>query len=84
VNRTVQPMLWRDGYAFTQKWVPLCPFCQRRGVRTVAARPYLEMLAMDCQCLACGWFYSSRFKRTVLAVCARMPLPSDAVQEEEP
>jgi uncharacterized protein (DUF983 family) len=49
----------------TTQWVPLCPICGGEGTRRT------DMLALDCTCRACGWYYTSTRSRSLLRALTR-------------
>lgn len=57
----------------TNQWVPRCPVCGGEGVRDVRGDVSLAWrpLALDCECRACGWFYTSDKARAVLRALTR-------------
>jgi hypothetical protein len=60
----------RDGMQLDQDgrrppWAPRCPICNGPSFR------YVRMLALDCECLLCGWYFTSALKRAVLMALTR-------------
>jgi hypothetical protein len=46
-----------------------CPICRAPGQRLQARQP----LPLDCQCTACGWYYTSTAHRAVLRALTSGP-----------
>lgn len=51
----------------TARWCPVCPACGSDG----GVRADVRRLALDCHCGACGWYYTSELKGSVLRALTR-------------